>query len=201
MEPIIIINNFVDKYMPVDQTKTIGYINNEFIDACIQELKLSHYNSNMIHKLINILEVPNSFLISLTELKQWSIISNEIDSVNMIMSYNGVVDIDWKYLVSPDGSKIMTINLNHFKKIITVQGDKHLITWLSAIYAGLQLLQYKLKMQKALNCTTSALDAFAKMALTKRRSLSDDESDGSTDSESDSKPYIQIDDNQEYFII
>lgn len=201
MEPIIIINNFVDKYMPVDQTKTIGYINNEFIDACIQELKLSHYNSNMIHKLINILEVPNSFLISLTELKQWLIISNEIDSVNMIMSYNGVVDIDWKYLVSPDGSKIMTINLNHFKKIITVQGDKHLITWLSAIYAGLQLLQYKLKMQKALNCTTSALDAFAKMALTKRRSLSDDESDGSTDSESDSKPYIQIDDNQEYFII
>lgn len=201
MEPIIIINDFVNQYMPVDQNKSIGYINNEFIDACIKELKLFHYNSNMIHKLIHILEVPNSFLISLTELKQWSIISNEIDSVNMIMSYNGVVDIDWKYLVSPDGSKIMTINLNHFKKIITVQGDKHLITWLSAIYAGLQLLQYKLKMQKALNCTTSALDAFAKMALTKRRSLSDDESDGSTDSESDSKPYIQIDDNQEYFII
>lgn len=201
MEPIIIINNFVDKYMPVDQTKTIGYINNEFIDACIQELKLSHYNSNMIHKLINILEVPNSFLISLTELKQWLIISNEINSDIVIMTYNGVANIDWKYLVSPDGTNTMIINLNHFKKIITVQGDDHLISYISAIYAGLQLLQYKLKMQKALNCTTSALDAFARMALTKRRSLSDDESDGSTDSESDSKPYIQIDDNQEYFII
>lgn len=201
MEPIIIVKQFVETYNIVDQTKSTGYINNRFIDVCITELKLSHYNSDMIHKLINILEIPNSFLISLMELKQWSIINNQINSLIIIETYNGIKDIDWKYGSTPDSKNEIFINLNYFKKIITVQGDKLLFSYLSAIYAGLQLLQYKLKMQKALNCTTSALDAFAKMALTKRRSLSDDESDGSTDSESDSKPYIQIDDNQEYFII
>lgn len=201
MEPIIIVKQFVETYNIVDQTKSTGYINNRFIDVCITELKLSHYNSDMIHKLINILEIPNSFLISLMELKQWSIINNQINSLIIIETYNGIKDIDWKYGSTPDSKNEIFINLNYFKKIITVQGDKLLFSYLSAIYAGLQLLQYKLKMQKAIINTTSALDAFARISLTKCRSLSDDESDGGTDSESDSKPYIQIDDNQEYFII
>jgi len=71
MEPIIIITRFVDTYNTYDKNKSAGYINNQFIDACIGELRLTEYNSDMIHKLINTLEVPNSFLISLLELNQF----------------------------------------------------------------------------------------------------------------------------------
>lgn len=187
MDPIIRINKFVEDYIPIDKYAASTIIEHNFIDACIQELNLSMYNSDMIYKLINLMDVPNNFIISTMDLRTWNII--DCDNSTLIDTYKGIENIDWMYRSGPESSNGMYITLYYFNKIITIQGDNNLIASICAIYVGIKLLKNKLMLQVAQNTTFSALDAFANLHLTNYKSLSESSSDNDQT------------DNQEYFII
>lgn len=149
---IVHIVQFVPEYIasiPMIKFCSLESIQIEFVEACVHKF-VPEYISHMgtIHKLIRLMECPNECSIHKYELNQLDIFDDE--SIDMIYDNNGAYRSD-------NDSNISLLN---FRQIV-VYRKFNLLSWLDAIYAGIQLIQIQFELKVAQTNQDHALQAFA----------------------------------------
>jgi hypothetical protein len=154
------------------QYRLLESVEADFIESCITKFVPRYANQlNMIHKLISLVDRPDTISITRTDFSQWGL-DNAISIDNDPISY-----IHFKYL----GTDTISIAV--------------MVDWVEAIYAGLHLLRSEMKLKVAQMDRNSALQALADSIIVH---LDDDESDTGLVESTDFTAY-QID--SDYFII
>jgi hypothetical protein len=157
--PIVQILMYAREYSPTRRV-SLDAIEFDFVQSCVTKL-VSGYalRFDMIHLLINAIDKPDINMITRGDVTRWGLV--DTNNLNrMFDSHDDSCAIRYLYLRHVGMTGIYSIALA--------------ISWVEALYAGLQVLRLSLELRSAHTCRDNALQTLAEFNSTNSMSDQDD---------------------------
>lgn len=147
----VLITQFTHEYIstiPLIKFQSIEALKQQFIHRCIERYNLFNYK-NLISQMIPAMKHPNQPIIEHDELSNFNICENQVNS-------------DWVQYFDTisNGSKI---SANSLKQILIYTNHNEELSWIEAIYGGIQLVDAKIQLRILKLDKDEALNAFARL--------------------------------------